>query len=107
MPTLNEQLHKLDKAKGFSLIYIKDGFLHVPLDERSTLMMTMQTSYGRSRWTRLPFSVNSAPEEFQNRLLSALEGLDGIAIIADDILVYAQETIMRRQKQTMMQTLLR
>ena len=88
MPTLNEQLHKLDKAKCFSLIDIKDGFLHVPLDERSSLMTTMHTSYGRYRWTRLPFGVNSAPEEFQNRLLSALEGLDGIAIIADDILVY-------------------
>ena len=43
MPTLNEQLHKLDKAKCFSLIDIKDGFLHVPLDERSSLMTTMHT----------------------------------------------------------------
>ena len=49
MPTLNEQLHKLDKAKCFSLIDIKDGFFHVPLDERSSLMTTMHTSYGRYR----------------------------------------------------------
>ena len=33
MPTLEEQLHKLSKAKIVSVIDVKDGFLHVPLDE--------------------------------------------------------------------------
>lgn len=88
MPTLNEQLHQLANAKCFSLIDVKDGYLHIPLDEKSSYMTTMHTSYGRYRWTRLPFGISSAPEEFQSRLMTALEGLKGIALVADDILTY-------------------
>ena len=50
----------------------------------------MHTTYGRYRWLRLPFGITSAPEEFQMRLTSTLEGLDGIVCIADDILVYGE-----------------
>ncbi len=64
--------------------------MHIPLDEKSSLMTTMHTSYGRYRWTRLPFGINSAPEEFQNRLMTALEGLNGTITIADDILVFGK-----------------
>ena len=53
-------------------------------------MTTMHTTYGRYRWLRLPFGINSGPEEFQNRLAMALEGLDGIANIADDIVVFGE-----------------
>lgn len=88
MPTLNDHLHKLHNAKCFTLVDIKDGFLHIPLDEKSSSMTTMHTTHGRYRWKRLPFGINSAPEEFQIRLMTAFEGLEGIAIIADDILVY-------------------
>ena len=90
MPTLNEKLHKLSAAKCFSLADIRDGFLHIPLDEESSWMTTMYTSYGRYRWLRLPFGIASAPEEFQMRLTTALEGLEGIICIADDILVYGE-----------------
>ena len=68
MPTLNKQLHRLTNAKCFSLVDVRDGFLHVPLDEESSHMTTMHTSYGRYRWRRLPFVISSAPEEFQMRL---------------------------------------
>ena len=90
MPTLNEQLHKLAHAKCFSLVDLRNGFLHVPLDEESSRMTTMHTSYGCYRWKHLSFGISSAPEEFQMRLISALEGLQGIICIADDILVFGE-----------------
>ena len=80
-PSLSEQLHKLCHAKCFD---VRGGFLHVPLDEASSLMTTMHTSYGRYRWLRLP------PEEFQERLMSAIEGLEGVLCIADVILVFGE-----------------
>ena len=88
MPTLKEQLHELKKAKVFSVIDVKDGFFHIPLDHQSSLMTTMHTSYGRYRWLVLPNGISSAPEEFQMRLLQVLEGLSSIIVIADDILVF-------------------
>ena len=90
MPTLNEQLHKLCNAKCFSMLDVREGFLHIPLDEESSLMTTMHTSYGQYRWLRLLFGITSAPEEFQKRLLAALEGLEGIICIVDDIFVFGE-----------------
>ena len=36
----------------------------------------------------MPFGIAPAPEEFQRRLNQALEGLDGVRTIADDIIIY-------------------
>ena len=90
MPTLNEQLHKLCDAKCFTMLDVRDGFLHAPQDEESSHMTTMHTTYGRYRWLRLPFGITSAPEEFQKRLIIALEGLEGVICIANDILVFGE-----------------
>ena len=65
-----------------------DGFTQVPLEERSSFLTTMQTPWGRYRWLRLPYGVSPAPEEFQHRMQEALDGLEGIANIADDVLCY-------------------
>jgi len=88
MPRLPEHLHKLSKAKCFSLADVREGFLHLPLDDESSYLTTMHMSYGRYRWTRPPFGISSAPKEFKMRRNMALEGLGGTFCIADDILEY-------------------
>lgn len=87
IPTIDEILPKLAKAKVYSVCDAKDGFLQIVLDEDSRDLTTMWTPLGRFRWNRLPFGVSSGPEEFQRRLHEALEGLKGIEVMADDILV--------------------
>jgi hypothetical protein len=67
----------------------KNGFWHVELDEASSYLTTFATPWGRYRWKRMPFGISPAPEEFQRRMTEALEGLDGVNIIHDDILLYA------------------
>ena len=37
----------------------------------------------------MPFGISPAPEEIQRRMTEALEGLDGVKVIHDDILLYA------------------
>ena len=65
MPTINGQLHRLVNAICFSLVDIREGFLHCPLDTQSSVMTTMHTSCDRYRWLMLQFGISSAPEEFQ------------------------------------------
>jgi hypothetical protein len=48
----------------------------------------MQTPLGRYWWLRLPFGISSAPEEFQQRIQEALDGLEGLFDIADDVLIH-------------------
>lgn len=63
--------------------------IHLPNHEIFTTP-TCTSQRSRYRWLRLPFGITSAPEEFQMRLTTALEGLEGIICIADDILVYGE-----------------
>lgn len=60
MPTLNEQLHKLCHTKCFSIIDMRESFLHIPRDEKSSRMTTMHTLLGRYQWRQLPFGILSA-----------------------------------------------
>ncbi|XP_055527227.1 uncharacterized protein K02A2.6-like [Wyeomyia smithii] len=89
--TLDEILPELGQAKVFSTVDAKKGFWHVELDEASSKLTTFWTPYGRFRWTRLPFGIASAPEIFQLKLQEAIEGLDGVECIADDVLVYGSD----------------
>ena len=75
-------------ARAFTIVYAKKGFWHVQLDEQSSLLTTFGTPWGMYRWTRMPFGISVAPEEFQRRLDNALEGLNGVKPIFNDILLY-------------------
>ena len=86
IPTLEENLHRLHGVKYMSVIDVKEAFQNIPLTLRSSLMTTMLTPWGRYRWTRLPFGISSASEEWQRRIHMVLEGLQVISI-ADDILI--------------------
>ena len=88
MPTLEEILPNLAKARIFTVLDAKDGFHQVKLDQQSSALTTFWTPYGRYKYLRMPFGISSAPEEFQRRMHEVCQGLDGVAVIADDILVY-------------------
>ncbi|KAJ8332653.1 hypothetical protein SKAU_G00424420 [Synaphobranchus kaupii] len=49
--------------------------------------VTEPTEY---RFNRLPLGIMSAQDEFQRRIDETYEGLSGVAVIADDILVYGR-----------------
>ena len=88
LPTIDDILPNLVNAKVFSVVDASNGFWQVELDEPSSYLTTFATPFGRYRWKRLPFGISSAPEEYQRRMQEALEGLEGIAICADDIIIY-------------------
>ena len=90
MPMLDDVLPELTNAKVFSLLDAKDGFLQVRLSDQSSFLTTFWGPTCRFRWLRLLFGLSSAPEEFQRRLQAALYGIDGVAVVADDILIYGK-----------------
>eukprot|EP00118_Oscarella_pearsei_P024025 m.296592 g.296592 ORF g.296592 m.296592 type:complete len:311 (+) comp40764_c1_seq17:319-1251(+) len=94
-PVLDDLLPELSKARVFSVCDVKHGFWHVKLDDPSSLLTTFATPYGRYRWLRMPFGISPAPEIFQRKLHEALSGLDGIFLIADDILVAGEGDTMQ------------
>ncbi|CAC5410926.1 unnamed protein product [Mytilus coruscus] len=90
LPTIDDLLPELSRAKVFSVVDAKNGVWHVELDEESSLLTTFNTPFGRYRWLRMPFGLSSAPEEYQRRQDQTVEGLPGVRSIVDDILIYGE-----------------
>ena len=87
MPTLEERLPELFKARIFSSFDAKDGFYQVSLDEESGKLTTFWTPIGRYCYLRMPFGISLAPEVFESKLQECLADLLGVKVIRDDILV--------------------
>ena len=86
LPTIEDILPDLAGAKVFSVLDAKNGFWQVELEEDSSLLTTFGTPWGKYRWTRMPFGISPAPEEFQRRLNNAL-ACAPVTPIIDDILI--------------------
>ena len=88
LPTLDDILPDLSKAKIFSSVDLRNGFWHLKLDAKSSRLTTFSTPYGRYRWKVLPFGIAPAPEIFQKHVYNNICDLEGVLNVADDILVY-------------------
>lgn len=60
------------------------------LTEQSSKMTTFWTPFGRYRFVRMPFGIAPAMEIYQRRMNELVSGLEGVEIMADDILVYGK-----------------
>ena len=89
LPTPEETLSKITNARCFSKLDLKSGYWQLPLEEKSSKLTTFNTPFGRYRYLRLPFGLNSANEIFQKRMTEKFEGFPGVLIIFDDILVFS------------------
>ncbi|KAL8625389.1 hypothetical protein ACOMHN_044532 [Nucella lapillus] len=90
IPTMDDILPRLARSRVFSKLDLSNAYWHVHLDEKSSLLTTFQTPYGRYRWKRLPFGTSVSSELFQKRLHQALEGLEGVIGVSDDIIVHGE-----------------
>ena len=88
LPVLDDLMPELARAKIFSTVDLTAGYWHCVLDDESSLLTTFAIPFGRYRWKRLPFGLSASSEIFQKRVSQAIEGLEGILNITDDILVY-------------------
>ncbi len=88
LPTVDDVLPKLTKARVFTVLDAKDGFWQIKMDQESSLLTTFGTPFGRYRWLRMPFGIATAPEEFQRRQHEIVEDLPGVEVIADDYIIY-------------------
>lgn len=88
IPTIEEILPELAKARIFTKLDLKNGFWQVKLHKNSRELTTFWTPFGRYCWNVLPFGLAPSPEIFQCRQKEIVEGLVGVEVLADDILVY-------------------
>ena len=88
IPTLEETLESLNGAAVFSKLDLKWGYHQVELAEDSRNITTFVTHNGIMRYKRLIFGLSSASEIYQYAMQQALQGLEGVKNISDDIIVF-------------------
>ncbi|KAL8584885.1 hypothetical protein ACOMHN_037588 [Nucella lapillus] len=91
MPAVEETLSKISEGKVFTKIDANSGFYQIPLDDESSKLTTFITPFGRFKFQRLPYGISSAPEYFQKKMDTILQGLAGVVCHIDDILVFGKD----------------
>ena len=61
------------------------------MDKKSTYLTTFSTSFGRYRYLRMPFGINTALEIYQRTMEQLFTGYP-CAIIVDNLLVWGRDT---------------
>ena len=90
LPVLDDVLHEMSESRVFTKCDLSSGYWHCVLDENSSYLTTFQTVHGRFRWLRLPFGLSVSAEIFGKKLLEALDGLQNVVCIADDVVIHGK-----------------
>ena len=93
---------KLSGAKYFGVCDARSGYWTIKLDNKSSLLTTFNTPFGRYRFLRLPFGIISSQDVFQKRVDQTFEGLEGVEPIADDILIWGNSLKQYKERQRAM-----
>ena len=87
LPRVDELLANLAGGQYFSKLDLSQAYLQLPLDEVPKEYVTVNTHKGLYKYNRLPFGVSSAPSIFQRTMENLLQGIRGVSVYIDDILV--------------------
>ena len=74
-------------GKYFSKLDLQDAYLQLPLDTASKQYIAINTHCGLFQYNRLLFGIASAPAIFQRHMKMLLQGLDGVSVYLNDVLV--------------------
>lgn len=101
LPLIDDILTSLKGNTCFSIIDLSQAYLQLLVNPSSRSLLTINTHLGLFEFCRLPFGVTTAPMIFQRVMDQIMQGLDGVAVYLDDILVYGisrEESIQRLYK---------
>ena len=87
LPKINDLFASLAGGQRFSKLDLASAYLQIPLDEATQKVLMINTHKGLYKYKRLPFGVSVAPTIFQRTMETILQGLLGVCVYLDDILI--------------------
>ena len=98
IPTVDEVLQSMNGSTVFSKLDLRWGYHQLELTPASREITTFATHAGLYRYKRLLFGVNSASEQYQYEISTALAGIAGVDNISDDIIVHGPDQETHNQR---------
>ena len=80
MRSVEEVAAQMSGATVFSVVDAKDSFWQIRRDQKSSLLTTFSTPFGRYGFLRMPFGINSASEVFRRSMEQLFAGYPSSSI---------------------------
>ena len=92
LPRIDELLSRINGARYFSKLDLRDGYHQIPVGASSRAMTAFTCRYGTFEWHVMPFGLCNAPSTFQRVMNNVFFDLldQGVLIYLDDILIYSK-----------------
>ena len=98
LPLADHLLNKVSGTRWLSKLDIVAAYHHVALVERDRHLTAFSNRTHRYEWKVIPFGFTNAPAYFQSRMWKLINGLEGVVVYMDDLVVYSDsfETHIQR-----------
>ena len=90
MPSIEDVTARMPNAKVFSKFDATSGYWQLKLTDENFLLTTFNTPFGRYKYVRLPFGINSAGEIWQRAMIEEFGDIEGVEIVVDDFLIWGE-----------------
>lgn len=89
VPVVYHLLHSLGEGKVFEKLDLAQGYQQLPVDDATMEAQKIVTHRGGVQCKRLQFRVSVALEIFQSLMERLLQGIPGVVLYFDDVLISA------------------
>ncbi|XP_055918403.1 uncharacterized protein K02A2.6-like [Eupeodes corollae] len=103
IPTVDDIFAKMSGGKYFMTLDLHQAYLHMEVDENTSILQAISTHKGTYKVKRLMFGVKAAPKIWQRFMDSILQDIDGVSCFFDDIKLQGStyEELLVRFKQVL------
>ena len=89
LPSIDEVISQMNNSIIFSKLDLSNAYLQLPLDDHSKQFTTINTCEGLFQFNYLPYGLTASSGIFQSFMSKILNGVNGVIIYQDDILVHS------------------
>ena len=90
MPKVEDTFSKLNGAKYFTMLDLRVGYHHIPLDKPSIPKTAFNLPFGKYEYVKVPFGLAQTPAYFQELMTSILKDFNFTIAYSDNIIIFSK-----------------